>query len=269
MCWPNHGHLDVRGLTYCLLINNAFTWLTKWKDTPVDIINEIQSIHLQTTPTLTFQKFRYAKNIISTNCRMCSSGNESVKHLLNNCQYFLHNTYKRRHDRALQWILFHFLVKNNLSESCPAWYSKINIKPYYGNEDIKLYWDIPEYNGQEDEDENKVLRPDGKIIRNDTKQIFVLEMSVPWLENRNNKFIEKEEKYIDIIQNLKVKHPDYKVKQVTLIIDSLGGYSKNLITSLKDLNFNSKTIEVILYGMQKIVLTEAVSIIRRFKIRTK
>ena len=94
-------------------------------------------------------------------------------------------------------------------------------------------------------------------------------MSVPWLDNRSQKFIEKENKYIDIIQNLKINHPQFNVKQLTFIIDSLGGYSHDLITSLKDLKFNSRIIETILYGMQKIVLTEAVSMIRRFKIRTK
>ena len=251
------------------LIKKAFTWLTKWKDCPADIINEVQSIHLQITPTLTFQKTRSLMNIVSTNCRLCHSGVENVKHLLSSCEFFLATAYKRRHDRALQCILFHFLAQHGLIDKCPAWYTKIDIKPFYENEKVKVYWDIPEYYGSEDEDENKLLRPDGKIILQEEKMIYVLEMSVPWIENRQQKFSEKEEKYVDIIQSLKVDNPLFKVKQLTFIIDNLGGYSSNLINSLKDLNFSTKKIDRVIYGMQKIVLTEAVAMIRRFKIRTK
>ena len=132
-----------------------------------------------------------------------------------------------------------------------------------------MYWDIPEYYGNEDEDEERTLRPDGKVILEEKKEMYVLEMSVPWMENRNTKFTEKEVKYVDIVQRLKIDHPDFNVKQLTFIIDGLGGYSKELITSLKTLEFDTREIETILYGMQKIVLTEAVSIIRQFKIRTQ
>ena len=132
-----------------------------------------------------------------------------------------------------------------------------------------MYWDIPEYYGNEDEDEERTLRPDGKVILEEKKEMYVLEMSVPWMENRNTKFTEKEVKYVDIVQRLKIDCPDFNVKQLTFIIDGLGGYSKELITSLKTLEFDTREIETILYGMQKIVLTEAVSIIRQFKIRTQ
>ena len=67
---------------------------------------------------------------------------------------------------------------------------------------------------------------------------------------------------------MKVDYPDFEVKQLTFIIDGLGGYSTELISNLKKLKFNKNTIDSIIYGMQKIVLTEAVSIIKQFKIRT-
>ena len=63
------------------LVNKVFTWLTKWKSCPVDVVNELQSIHLQTIHTLTFTKFRGAVN--NTNCK---SGNETEKHL-SNCAF--------------------------------------------------------------------------------------------------------------------------------------------------------------------------------------
>ena len=120
--------------------------------------------------------------------------------------------------------------------SCPAWYTKLCIKPKYENEDLIVLWDIPEYSGH-NEGEDRILRPDGKIILKAQKVIFVIEMSVPWVENRGAKYTEKEEKYIDIVQNLKVDNPGYKVSQLTFIMDCLGGFSKTLTNSLKELKF--------------------------------
>ena len=153
-------------------------------------------------------------------------------------------------------------------EQCPAWYSKITIKPHYENETTKVYWDIPEYYGNEEDEEDRTLRPDGKIILEEKKKMYVLEMSVPWPDNRDAKYDEKQKKYEDIVQRLKIDHPNYDVKQLTFIIDGLGGYSKELVSSLRNL-FDTREVDSILYGMQKIVLTEAVAIIRQFKIRTQ
>ena len=86
----------------------------------------------------------------------------------------------------------------------PAWYTKICIKSMYKNEEIELYWDVPEYSGYDEHLENGPLRPDGKIINKTKKIILVLEMSIPWIENRKRKSEEKVEKYTHIIQNLKV-----------------------------------------------------------------
>ena len=101
------------------------------------------------------------------------------------------------------------------------------------------------------------------------KAIWVLEMSVPWISNRESKFVEKEDKYIEIVQRLKIDNPGYEVKQLTFIMDVLGGYSVNLVNSLKCLKFSTRDIDKLLLKMQKIVLTEATSMIRHFKIRTK
>ena len=247
--------------------NECFAWLTHWKDAPVEIINDIRSIYLQIVPTLTFTKYR-GESIISTVCRLCFKGNESVKHLLSNCSKFVPHAYKRRHDRVLQYILFKYLNKNKMINHFPPWYTKISIKPMYKNEKIQVYWDIPEYSGHEVDLENGPLRPDGKIINESNKSIFVLEMSIPWIENRNSKSQEKEEKYINIVQSLKVENPGYIVKQLTFIIDCMGGYSNELIENLKLLEFTRSEIDYILSGIQKILVTEANSVINHFKILT-
>ena len=251
-----------------LNLNECFAWMTKWKDAPVNIINDFQSIFLQIVPTLTFAKFRTEPNITSTTCRVCSQGTENVKHLLSNCSKFVNKAFKRRHDRVFQLIMFKYLHKTNMISTVPAWYTKICIKPMYEREDIEVYWDIPEYSGMEDESVGEPLRPDGKIVDKKEKIILVLEMSVPWIENRKSKLEEKNAKYTDIVQNLKVDNPGYTVKQLTFIVDCMGGYSKDFIDNLKLLGFTRNDIQSIVPGIQKILITEANSVVSRFKILT-
>ena len=120
-----------------------------------------------------------------------------MKHLLSNCEKFVAHAYKRRHDnRVLQFIMFKFLFKNNMITDFPSWCTKICIKPLYQNDEFEVYWDIPEYAGYGRELENGPLRPDRKIINKRRKIIYVLEMSIPWIENRKFKIAEKEDKYI-------------------------------------------------------------------------
>ena len=163
--------------------------------------------------------------------------------------------------------MYQYLSKQKLIETCPPWYSKVEIKPKYSNDDITVYWDIPEYSGYDD-DLDHPLRPDGKVIKKNDKIIYVLEMTVPWIENRETKEEDKVAKYKRIVQSLKVDHQGFDVKQLTFVIDCLAGYSKSLPCSLRELGFTEMECEVVLLGIQKIVVTEAVSLINHFKILT-
>jgi len=243
--------------------------MSEWKDCPVQIVNDAQSIYLQTVPTLTFTNYRSNASTNNSTCRLCGSDAECVRHLLSNCTKFLKTDFKRRHDRVLQYILFRFLKKHGLIDSLPPWYTKITIKPKYENEELSLYWDIPEYSGYEDEEEDKVLRPDGKIVMKKKKEIYVLEMSVPWLTNRQSKQTEKEDKYLSIVQSLKVDNPHYSVQQVTFIVDCLGGYSNFFIKALQILEFSTCEIRKMCLDVQKILISEATSTINKFKVLTK
>ena len=93
-------------------------------------------------------------------------------------------------------------------------------------------------------------------------------MSIPWITNRKSKLDEKENKYSNIIQSLKVENPGYLVKQVTFIIDCMGGYSKDLFDNLKLLDLTRAEVDSIIPGIQRIVVTEANSIINHFKVAT-
>ena len=236
---------------------------------PIEVVNDIQSIYLQIVPTLAFKKFRGGENITSTNCRICKKNEiESIKHILSHCDGFLKTFYKRRHDKVLQYILYNFLFKRKMIEKCPPWYSKVDIKSKYENNEILLLWDIAEYSGNENEEDENVLRPDGKLFLHKEKMIYVLEQTIPWISNREIGMAVKENKYRNIIRSLKLNYPEYEVKQLTFIIDCLGGYSPSLKENISKLGFTKVELNKILNGIQKIVMSEARGTINHFKLLT-
>ena len=93
-------------------------------------------------------------------------------------------------------------------------------------------------------------------------------MTVPWIENRESKLVEKVEKYKDIIRKLKVENPGFAVEQATFIIDVLGGYSIHLKNNIAKLGYKNDIVEKIMSKIQKIVLSEASYITNKFKMHT-
>ena len=62
----------------------------------------------------------------------------------------------------------------------------------YGNETAIAYWDIPLY---ADNTNVKANRIDATIVDKENKRVPVIEMSCPWVENREEKYAEKTTKY--------------------------------------------------------------------------
>ena len=164
-------------------------------------------------------------------------------------------------------MLKHF----NLIDQIPPWYSNKKVTPYIEKDDIKFWWNIPEYNGKEDENEEgaRPLRPDGKIMfkNGNETNIFLIEMTVPWTDNRNEKYKFKQNKYNDIIQNLKLENPGSIVDQITLVVDVFGGYGADLRENIKKVITDRKTQDSVMKNMQKSVLSSLSNISRRFKVK--
>ena len=252
-----------------IVSKDCYLWNTNWKDCPVDVINDIHSMILQIVPTLAFEKYRSKPHLADISCRMCHKSVENVQHLLSSCEHFAKSLFIKRHNNILRYIYFNILLKYGIKSTCPPWYTNEKVKPLYENDKISLYWDIPEYLGYDDEDETKLQRPDGKLILKQQSKVLILEMSVPWISNREKKLEEKQNKYKDLIASIKTLYPNYHIEQVTFIVDSLGGYSKSLVDALKSLDFDSVQIQRMLLSIQKIVLTESRYIINRFKQLTR
>ena len=110
----------------------------------------------------------------------------------------------------------------------------------------------------------KANRIDTRIIDKERKEVKLLDMSCPYIENREKKATEKTSKYGPLSWELQQRHPDYKVTQHSIIIAVLGGYSQDLTKTLKQLVGNRyRSVAV---QMHKSVVTSSLHIARSFKV---
>ena len=107
---------------------------------------------------------------------------------------------------------------------------------------------------------------DARIVNNRDKQVIALEMSCPWVSNRDKKTSEKTMKYAPLRWELKQRYPGYEINQCNIILDVLGGWSKDLDDTLQKL-VGSKA-KGVLKKMQKACLSGTLNIARTFKVIT-
>ena len=91
--------------------------------------------------------------------------------------------------------------------------------------------------------------------------VIIIIMSCPWITNRRTKEKEKTRKYAPLRWELKQQCPGYEIKQVNIIIDVLGGYSKEVSTGIKGLLGREISKEV-LKKIQKAILSSSLNITR-------
>ena len=131
----------------------------------------------------------------------------------------------------------------------------------YENERVIAYWDIPLY---ADNTHLKANRISATIMDKENKKVSVIEMHCPWVENREEKDAERTTKYGPLCWELEQRYPDYRVTQFNIIVDVLGGYSRDVRKALKGLvGDKSNTIAL---QIQKSVITSSLNIARRFKL---
>ena len=248
--------------------SGCYSWLDKWKSCPTGTVSEVMLLQYQTLSTKCFLKYRLKDNEMDTKCRLCHVGDEHVKHLLSNCGELAKKLYVDRHNNALKCFFFRMLTKSGFSSKTPYWYSPEKVKPSYENERYSVFWDIPEYTGRDEEDESSLARPDGKIVMKSEKKIFLIEMTVPWIDYRETKYKLKVGKYQAIQSNLRLEYPGYEIDQVTLVMDVLGGHSKTLVDNIKKVLNDPTEVRNTIRDMQKCVISSAAHLVRYFKIRT-
>ena len=196
-------------------------------------------------------------------CRLCGSAPESVAHVLSGCKALAQNKYLFRHNAVLKVLFFEILRDLNLIEVVPPWYSPTMPKPMYESDDAQAFWDVPVFAEHQEVRANRV---DARIVNHKTKEVIALEMSCPWVAKRGKKNIEKTMKYGPLRWELKQQYPGYDVRQLNCIMDVLGGWSKDLDSTIQSL-LGTRSKEV-LCKMQKALLSVTLNIARTFKIGT-
>ena len=127
----------------------------------------------------------------------------------------------------------------------------------------QAFWDVPVYA------EHTVVcanRVDVRIVDHKEKRVVLVEMSCPWVDNRVKKEAEKTEKYGPLRWELTRRYPGYRIVQLNVIMDVLGGWSQDLEAEMKIFGLRSLDI---LKRMQKAVLSGSLDIARIFIVITK
>ncbi|PFX15536.1 D-inositol 3-phosphate glycosyltransferase [Stylophora pistillata] len=194
-------------------------------------------------------------------CRLCGKAPESVAHILSGCSALAQSKYLSRQDAALKVLFYELLYDEGVIDEIPPWYSPDKPKPVYESENVKAYWDVPIY---ADQQEVRCNRVDARIVNHMCKRVVTLEMSCPWVNNRTRKDEEKTLKYGPLRWELRQQFPGYEVKQYNIIMDALGGWSRELDVMMRELVGGRSTD--VLRKMQRAVLSGTLNIARTFKV---
>ena len=164
---------------------------------------------------------------------------------------------------ALKVLFYELLRDQDLLEEVPPWYSPAMPKPVYKSEQVEAWWDVPVY---ADHQEVRANRVNARFVNHESKKVMTIEMSCLWISNREKKSEEKTMKYGPLRWELKEQYKGYEVHQYNIIMDVLGGWSRETEISVRPL-VGWKTTQV-LERLQKAVLSATLNIARTFKVVT-
>ena len=88
------------------------------------------------------------------------------------------------------------------------WYLPTKPKPVYEKERATAYWDVPLYVDTTLVHSNSI---DATVIDKNNKKISVIEISCPWVENREVKDNEKSTKYSHLRLELMNRYSGYQI----------------------------------------------------------
>ena len=76
---------------------------------------------------------------------------------------------------------------------------------------------------------------DARFLDHEKKRVLEVEMSCPWTENREKKQEKKTTKYAPLRWELKQQFSGYDIRQNNIIIDVLGGWSREVDEAVKEM----------------------------------
>ena len=134
----------------------------------------------------------------------CGKAPKSLAHVLAGCSALAQNKSLSRHNAALKTPFLEMLKVMKLANTFPPWYSpKVP--------EAQAFWYVPVYAGYYHVKANRV---DARFVDHKSKKVMAVEMSCPWINNREKKDEEKTLKYGPLRWELKQQFPDYHVETV-------------------------------------------------------
>ena len=238
-------------------MEECFAWLHHWKTAPTHTIVGAYELYQQLLPTRIFYSRKTGTNTTGDErCRLCGKGPENVQPILAGCSALAQTKYLERHNNALKILFFEVLRSLDLIDTEEPWYSRIKPKPMYENERATAYWDVPLYTESNLVTANRI---DATIVDKGKRDVSLIEMSCPWIENWDVKAEEKATKYAPLRAELKERYPGYQVTQYIIIIDVLGGHSREVKQALKELVGDRSNS--VAFKMQNSVLSSSLRIL--------
>ena len=83
-----------------------------------------------------------------------------------------------------QVLFYEMLHDLGLIDEVSPWYSPAKPRPVYESDDVQAYWDVTVF---ADHEEVRCNRVDARMVNHKTKWVITLEMSCPWVNNREIK----------------------------------------------------------------------------------
>ena len=192
----------------------CFWWLSEWRTCPTHVtIAGMFEIYEQLLPTRLYAIYKtQASPTSDPTCRLCGTAPESMAHVLSACPALPQTKYLARHDAVLKVLFFDIIEDLVLIEASPPWYSPAKPQPVYEGAHAQAYWDVPVYGEYQDLRSNRI---DARIVNHQEKKVVAMEMSCPWVNNRQKKTSEKTMKYAPLRWELKQKYPGTRFHSTT------------------------------------------------------
>ena len=198
-------------------------------------------------------KSRIDKQDVSPMCRMCGKREETIAHVVAECEKLAQNQYKNwRHDRVGRII--HWELCRRYGFKCTEkWYDHIP-KGVLENEKSKILWD---FRIQTDQQLNH-NRPDIVIHDKEKNESKIIDVSCPFDGRVIDREEEKKGKYKDLRREVAKLWSVGNVVIIPIVVGALGTLSRNFKTYVEGLEMRQLTSL-----LQKTCILGTVKIIRR------
>ena len=129
-------------------------------------------------------------------CRMCGKVDETVNHIVSECNMLAQREYKRRHDCVGRKIHWELCRKYRLAAS-ERWYEH-QPETFTENDSCKLLWDF----SIQTDHVIQARRPDVILIDKGKKECKIIDIAIPYDSRANATEMEKIEKYQDLAREV-------------------------------------------------------------------